>query len=906
MPQINILNILQGDNQSTIVDKINYNFDQILSSGGGPQGQQGLIGPTGPIGPQGVQGVQGVQGPSGTKWFVQETPPTISGITGSNPWTFPTLGDYWLDPDSSNQDVYVFTATGWVNTGYGLNAGEIFQKLVPININGGTTGSGILIAGDGATGATATSVILSDSSINEYTPGGTPIDNINYEGAKLKISTRNDRLKILSFGRSDLDITSGTGTLGNIKNSSLNWDSSNPSNNSFYGISLLNPGGSISLKSTASPSTGGVNIFANGNIIEESGASNITLKTSAINKGIFINPSSNGGFLEFNVTGSSNQTNTSLFVNSTGLGLGIGTGQFKQSGEDSRRLSINGNVSIGKTSSTHTTGMFLGGTTAINYNKGCLFLEGRAGFGHMNPTGDFLGVFPAYIGSNESLSLYPSTWITSLDNGPVLQIKSRGFTNGTGPFDGAFGRAQGRTVIGEGLGNWAFESGSLSNKHSGILSDISQTVYIQPGTGAFLPTTSAISYQHRMTSSGVTGSDESVFAISSYFTGATSSYSVTGIAGKTVIQTINSNRLLEIMSNGSGGNNRINIGGGSSPLLSVFGPSGSPTGGVVIGASASSYNPLSGSLTGSNFRGNNLKNHSLVVTGVQTIGTDNPISLFNSSGINTSNKIGGNSLLKVSRNLYSFASGTNASGTSINNYPNGVEISSYIPSVPSSSGPNANDSVAIAVGATTSLSGTAAPTGFFVSNTGQNIAIGQSIDYNSAIGVSGAGSAHAIKAKGDVDIIGNLSVTGDVSIVGQLQYSSANDILISDGEASGSQVSYQISAVNYDRIFYLSTFLNDLTYNLNNGGFRITIQIGGSNIYNQAVNNPLTTGDWTGTQDIKGRNAISSTFAQLINYSFILPAGMNATIFKRIFGPGSLSITNGPIKLTLHSHKFGK
>ena len=53
MPQINILNILQGDNQATIVDKLNYNFDQILSAGGGPQGIRGLVGPTGPLGPQG-------------------------------------------------------------------------------------------------------------------------------------------------------------------------------------------------------------------------------------------------------------------------------------------------------------------------------------------------------------------------------------------------------------------------------------------------------------------------------------------------------------------------------------------------------------------------------------------------------------------------------------------------------------------------------------------------------------------------------------------------------------------------------------------------------------------------------------------------------------------------------------
>ena len=140
MPQINILNILQGDNQSTIVDKVNYNFDQILSAGGGPQGQQGLQGATGPIGPQGAQGVQGTQGPSGTKWFVQDSSPASGAVTGSNPWTYPTIGDYWLDPDSSNQEIYVFTATGWVDTGYGLAAGDIFQNLAPIDISGGGTG----------------------------------------------------------------------------------------------------------------------------------------------------------------------------------------------------------------------------------------------------------------------------------------------------------------------------------------------------------------------------------------------------------------------------------------------------------------------------------------------------------------------------------------------------------------------------------------------------------------------------------------------------------------------------------------------------------------------------------------------------------------------------------------------
>jgi len=143
MPQINILNILAGDNQETIVDKVNYNFDQILSAGGGPQGQQGQVGPTGPIGPQGPQGVQGVQGPSGTKWFVQDNTPASGSIGGSNPFLYPTLGDYWLDPDSANQDIYVFDGTSWTYTGFGLSVGDIFQRLSPINLSGGGTGRGI-------------------------------------------------------------------------------------------------------------------------------------------------------------------------------------------------------------------------------------------------------------------------------------------------------------------------------------------------------------------------------------------------------------------------------------------------------------------------------------------------------------------------------------------------------------------------------------------------------------------------------------------------------------------------------------------------------------------------------------------------------------------------------------------
>jgi len=786
MPQINILNILQGDNQSTIVDKINYNYDQILSAGGGPQGQQGLIGPTGSVGPQGPQGVQGVQGPSGTKWFVQDSAPAISNIIGSNPWTFPTLGDYWLDPDSANQEVYVLSATGWVDTGYGLNAGELFQKVTPIDIVGGATGSGILISGTGTSGATATTMVLSDASISDYTPGGSAIYNVNYEGAKLKIATRNDRLKILSFGRADLDITSGAGATGYLKNPSLEWDTSSPVAPNFYDISLRNPGGSIGIISSATAASGGVNILAKGEITATSSEDNIMLRTAIPNKGTFISAASNGGFLELSNQSSgnpSNNTNAPLFANATGLGIGLGTGQFRQSGDDSRRLGVFGNTSISKTLSLHTGVLFTGNALSpLNNNKGVLFVEGHSMFGHTNPTGDNSGGIQT-TGPSEAQGKYPQLFITSPNYGPGIQIKTKGINYSP------------RTIIGDGIFDGAGTGPSITQEFFA-------------GTGyTFYPNGPLISYTHKISNIANSGASGPVFSITT-FTNA-GNYSYPDSAYRTLIETKNSNKRLELMANSYWGENSIIMGVSGSSLLTIRGQSGATSGGVSIGVNSNVTTSLS-PLTGSNFNSfgvittPNRNNHSLYVTGVQTIGTDNPKSLFNHLGINQGNPVGGNSLLKISRNLYTATTsppkgkGSIAGGYSINNYPNGIEITSYHPTTSSTLPGTPNDSVAIAVGAVDFLDGGAAgnapATGFFVSNTGQNIAVGQAIDYTAAIGVSGAGTDYAIKAKGNVgvtgnvEVIGNAGVTGNVGIVGDTSATGdltvTNDVII--GPSTGS------------------------------------------------------------------------------------------------------------------------
>ena len=75
---MNLKQIFVIDTNNEKLDKVNYNFDQIIANGAGPigaqgaKGSQGFTGLTGDQGPQGAQGAQGSQGPSGvdgdTSW----------------------------------------------------------------------------------------------------------------------------------------------------------------------------------------------------------------------------------------------------------------------------------------------------------------------------------------------------------------------------------------------------------------------------------------------------------------------------------------------------------------------------------------------------------------------------------------------------------------------------------------------------------------------------------------------------------------------------------------------------------------------------------------------------------------------------------------------------------------------
>lgn len=118
---INIKEIFQSDNLSISQDKINYNFDQILANGGGPQGLKGdkgnagalgTIGPKGDVGPKGDTGAKGTTGADGY-WSLEtyDTPidqhtliPKIQPTSGSTVGEKPTNLVLGRDDTSYTED----------------------------------------------------------------------------------------------------------------------------------------------------------------------------------------------------------------------------------------------------------------------------------------------------------------------------------------------------------------------------------------------------------------------------------------------------------------------------------------------------------------------------------------------------------------------------------------------------------------------------------------------------------------------------------------------------------------------------------------------------------------------------------------------------------------------------------
>lgn len=129
MADLKLLRIEDGDSQSNLTDKANYNFASLLASGGGPYGRIGPIGPDGAKGSSGPVGSYGYFGGRGTIWTVGPCQPSVSSSVS---------GDFWLNVENSNT-VYQFGNGAWSLYGFNLKSQDLFSIEGPLTTSLGAS-----------------------------------------------------------------------------------------------------------------------------------------------------------------------------------------------------------------------------------------------------------------------------------------------------------------------------------------------------------------------------------------------------------------------------------------------------------------------------------------------------------------------------------------------------------------------------------------------------------------------------------------------------------------------------------------------------------------------------------------------------------------------------------------------
>jgi hypothetical protein len=235
MEELKLLLLEKGDSQKNLVDKVNYNFSQIISFEGGPYGKVGPEGREGNPGSSGPKGSFGPQGKRGNEW-------TVSNSSPSNPID----GDYWVNPSLENETrIYNFSNSSWDLYSVSINGLGLFKEFGPLQTDSGPSSkNGYFISLPFPLDNT---LVLSDSLLSN----GSPIANPRY--SKLMISTDSGNLdrKILGFSKSPYQ-----GTSFDSLAPSFFWSPGPTSSQGNYSLTFLSPqnlefnlGGDFSMRS---------------------------------------------------------------------------------------------------------------------------------------------------------------------------------------------------------------------------------------------------------------------------------------------------------------------------------------------------------------------------------------------------------------------------------------------------------------------------------------------------------------------------------------------------------------------------------------------------------------------------------------------------------------------------------
>jgi hypothetical protein len=177
--------IFQGDSKDEIANKINYNFNQIVSFAVGPNGLGGLQGPTGFRGPAGPKGSPGGTGTRASSWFKQSRQPSGS----LNQY------DVWVNTGSSEGQVFSYSATGsWNFTGFTIFDSTYFFTYSWILGPAGATDKYVIGLAD-TVNASDLTLVISDQTVS--------VANSNPNKSKVVVSTSDQTTRpIFSFGKS--------------------------------------------------------------------------------------------------------------------------------------------------------------------------------------------------------------------------------------------------------------------------------------------------------------------------------------------------------------------------------------------------------------------------------------------------------------------------------------------------------------------------------------------------------------------------------------------------------------------------------------------------------------------------------------------------------------------------------
>jgi len=274
--KLNTKQIFQDDSKNEVINKVNYNFDQILSFGVGPDGHMGPKGATGIFGPAGKKGATGLSGPRGNKWD--------SG--GNQPYESVEY-DLWIKDDG---DLDSYSATGsWNFTGFNFYNSLYFKLYNGIEGPAGVTDKYVIGFKDTLPGLpSAYSFVVGDSSLSTL--------DSNPNKSKLVVSVADQVTRpLFSF------LKSGSSSSGFP---SFYWDSLGNSNNL-----ILESAGNLNVVSYLSLK---VNTATNGRILLDSYKAIINSQSRAYFTG--------NGNLSFNAN-TTIGAGSSLIVNSSRLSI---------------------------------------------------------------------------------------------------------------------------------------------------------------------------------------------------------------------------------------------------------------------------------------------------------------------------------------------------------------------------------------------------------------------------------------------------------------------------------------------------------------------------------------------------------------------------------------------------------